>query len=124
MEEKRSAGKVALSAVLFWVITLVGPFAIVLWNDLSLVKYDQGTLGYLLFATLVQGIAVAIAFYASSHVYGGAYYRVAFVCCIISATLFVVFTITQSQTTQGIISNVFAAVLSVIGAVYCSKDRR
>ena len=85
MEEKRSTGKAILSAVLFWVITLVGPFAIVIWNELSLVRYDQGTLGYLFFSTIVQGLAVAIAFYASSHVYGGAYYRVAFVCCIVSA---------------------------------------
>lgn len=124
MEEKRSTRKAILSAVLFWVITLVGPFAIVIWNELSLVRYDQGTLGYLFFSTIVQGLAVAIAFYASSHVYGGAYYRVTFVCCIVSATLFVVFAITQSQTTQGIISNVFATVLSIAGAVYCSKDRR
>lgn len=128
MNEKRSVGKTILSAVIFWAIVVFGPFAIYLWNEISPARMEPGMLSYAIFLFVLQGVSVAIACYASSHAFGGAYHKVTFVCCIVSATLFVVMAISKAdfleQNLQTIISYVFAAIISVVCAVYCARRGR
>lgn len=119
MKQKKSVGKVILSTILFWVIIFLGPFLLVLWNDLSLIRYDRGSLGFLFFATIVQGIAAVIAWYAASHVFDGACCLSAAVNCIVCATFLVLMIFVTTDTVQGIISNVVAIVALIVGAVAC-----
>lgn len=125
MDEKRSVGKTILSAVIFWAIVVFGPFVVYLWNEISPARMEQGMLSYAIFLLVIQGACVAIAYYASSHVFDGAYHKVTFVCCIVSATLFVVMAISKTdfleQNMQTIISYVFAAIISVVCAVFCAR---
>lgn len=119
MKQKKSVWKVILSTILFWVIIFLGPFLLVLWNDLSLIRYDRGSLGFLFFATIVQGIAAVIAWYAASHVLDGACCLSAAVNCIVCATFLVLMIFATTDTVQGIVSNVVAIVALIVGAVAC-----
>lgn len=121
MSRKCNAGKMVLVTLLFWAILILGPFLVMLWNALSPASYNRGTIGYLCFTTVAQGIAACIAWYASSSAFDGAYCRVAGVNSIIGATVFV-FLIFLSGIMQVIISNIIAAIALAAGAVYCFRQ--
>lgn len=121
MKQTKAFGKGVLATVLFWAIVILGPFAIVIWNDLSLVRYDRGTLGYLFFATIIQGIAAAIAWNAASYIFDGAYCRATGINCIVCATLLVVLALVSASSVQELISDGLAIVILVVGAVVCFR---
>lgn len=120
---KISVGKIVLSTLLFWAILLFGPFLLVLWNELSPVRYEQGSLGFLFFSTIVQGLAGLIAWYAASHVFEGKCCQTTGINCVVGATLFVPLTFISAVSWQEVISNGVAVVALIAGAIYCFAER-
>lgn len=122
MNNKKSIGKAFLVTLLFWALLIFGPFLLVIWNELSLVRYDQGTLGYQFFATITQAISALIAWYAASHVFDGAYCRASGVNCIVGATVMVLLLVLNAGSIQVIVSYGLTVVALIAGAVTCFRE--
>lgn len=122
-ERKPSTGKVVLSTLLFWGILLFGPFVLAVFNALSPVSYEQGSLGFLIFTIIAQGASALIAWYVASYVFDGVCRKATGINCVVGATVLVILAILTARSVQIIISYAIAVVALIVGAVDCLRDR-
>lgn len=61
LEKLPNWARYLLAIIAFWIIIFIGPFILVLWNELSFYKAEEGTLTFLIFSIVAQPISCWVA---------------------------------------------------------------
>lgn len=69
----RSVFKCLLITLVFWVLVVLGPVLILLWNALSprMARYEEGDLGYTIMIIVAQAVSCGFAYSAADHLSDG-----------------------------------------------------
>lgn len=124
-EHKKQAWiKVVAITLSFWAIIFIGPFALWLLNAISIIRYREGELGYLLFAIASQGIACGAALAVASKISDGKHKMTVVVNGAVCATLASVLTlldILRKDGIENIISGCVSVLVLIVGSVIAFK---
>ena len=109
-----------LSVLCFWVITLLMPYALVIFNNITPYKMVEGSLEYLIFSLIVQPASCAAACFACWHIAPNKNKIVVLINALLSGIIYLLILFTYIVNSSGL-KLYISSILSIAALAYSIK---